>query len=139
VLFALWANIHVEFVTGLFLLGLICLEPVMDMLLGMRREPRTRLDLFQHQLSFVFMASCVAVLVNPYGPKLLGDVFHYARDTKIYDVIIEFHAMMFRTVNDWAVLTLVMLGCFALGKIRPFRPVWALLLGWGSVLCGKCG
>ena len=132
VLFALWANIHVEFVTGLFLLGLICLEPVLDMLLGMRREPRTRLDLFQHQLWFVFMASCVAVTVNPYGPKLLGDVFHYARDTKIYDVIIEFHAMMFRTANDWAVLTLVMLGCFALGKIRPFRPVWALLLGWSA-------
>src|SRR4029077_14518298 len=59
-------------------------------------------------------------------------VFHYARDTKIYDVIIEFHAMMFRTVNDWAVLILVMLACFALGRTRPFRPVWALLLGWSA-------
>jgi hypothetical protein len=71
-------------------------------------------------------------MVNPYGPDLISNVLHYARDTKIYDVIIEFHAMLFRTMNDWAVLMLLMLACFALGRTRRLRPAWALLLGWSA-------
>ena len=131
-LFALWANIHIEFVNGLFLLGVICLGPVFDRLIPMIRGPRTGVDFFHRQLWFVFVASWLAVMVNPYGPYLLSNVFHYARDTKVYDIIIEFHAMLFRTANDWAVLLLLMLACFALGRTRPFRPVWGLLLGWSA-------
>jgi hypothetical protein len=131
-LFALWANIHIEFVTGLFMLGLFCLEPILDWLLKTRPAAKTALDVFQPKLWGVFAASLVAVLVNPYGYKLVSNAFQYARDTKIYDVIVEFHAMHFRTINDWAVLALLMLGCFAFGRVRPFRPVWALLLAWSA-------
>lgn len=131
-LFALWANIHIEFVTGLFMLGVFCLEPILDWLLRTTPETRKPLDVYQGQLWAVFAASSFAVLVNPYGYKLIANVLQYARDSKIYDVIIEFHAMLFRTINDWAVLALVMLGCFAFGRIRPFRPVWALLLAWSA-------
>jgi hypothetical protein len=130
-LFVLWANIHIEFVTGLLVLGVLCLEPFLNKLVPVR-EPRTGADAFHRQLWLVFPASLVAVLVNPYGPNLLSNVLHYARDTKIYDVIIEFHAMLFRTMNDWAVLLLVMLACFALGRARHLRPAWALLLGWSA-------
>jgi hypothetical protein len=131
-LFVLWANIHIEFVTGLFMLGVFCVEPLLDRLMHITRQPRSGVDVFHRQLWFVFLASCLAVLVNPYGFNLLRNVFQYARDTRIYDVILEFHAMQFRSINDWAVLSLLMLGCFALGRIRPFRPVWALLLGWSA-------
>lgn len=130
VLFAVWANIHIEFVTGLFMLGVFCLEPFLDRLVTL--TSRTAVDAFHRQLWFVGIASLLAVLVNPYGPKLLGNVFQYARDTKIYDVIVEFHAMHFRTINDWAVLALLMLACFALGRTRPLRPVWAVLLAWSA-------
>lgn len=130
-LFLLWANIHVEFVTGLFVLGVLCFEPFLDRLCAVN-GPRTALDLFQPRLWLVFIASCLAVLLNPYGLRLLGTVFQYARDTKIYDIIIEFHAMYFRTLNDWAVLSLLMLACFALGRSRPFRPVWGVLLAWSA-------
>jgi len=131
-LFVLWANIHVEFVTGLFVLAVCCLAPFLDHLIHTRPEPRGQLDLFQRQLWWVFVACFLATLVNPYGPRLWTTVFQYAADTKIYNVIIEFSAMQFRTINDWAVLALVMMACFALGRIRPFRPVWALLLAWAA-------
>ena len=131
-LFVLWANIHVEFVTGLFLLGAFCVEPFLDWLLRNSRGPRGALDIFHRQLWLVFAASSLAVLVNPYGPNLLVDVLHYARDTKIYDIIVEFHAMHFRTINDWAVLLLLMLACFALGRAQSLRPAWALLLSWSA-------
>jgi hypothetical protein len=132
-LLCLWANIHIEFVTGLFLLGVLCLEPYLDAAAQMRRPARlSRPDAFHRQLWLAFAASLVAVMVNPYGPKLLGTVFQYARDSRIYDVIIEFQAMHFRSANDWAVLLLVMLGCFAMGRMRPFRPAWALLMAWAA-------
>jgi hypothetical protein len=131
-LFMLWANIHIEFVTGLFVLAVLCLEPLLDWLLGTTPERKTPLDLFQSRLWMIFAASCIGVLVNPYGYKLIGNVLQYARDTKIYDIISEFHAMLFRTANDWAVLALVMIACFAIGRIRPLRPVWALLLAWSA-------
>ena len=131
-LFVLWANIHIEFVNGLFLLGVVCLEPVFDRLIPTSRGPRAGMDSFHRQLWFVFAACWLSALANPYGPYLLSNVFQYARDTKVYDIIVEFHAMLFRTVNDWAVLLLLMLACFALGRTRPFRPVWGLLLGWSA-------
>jgi hypothetical protein len=131
-LFVLWANIHIEFITGLFVLGVICLEPLLDWLLRTTPEGKTSIDLYQPKLWTIFAASSVAVLVNPYGYKLIGNVLQYARDAKVYDVISEFHAMLFRTYNDWSVLALLMIGCFAFGRIRPFRPVWALLLAWSA-------
>ncbi len=131
-LFVLWANVHIEFVIGLFLLGVFCAEPLLDWVLGIARGVRLRLDDYHRQLWFVFFASCLATMVNPYGPKLFADVFHYARDTKIYDIIVEFHAMHFRSLNDWAVLLLLMLACFALGRIRPLRTAWVVLLGWAA-------
>lgn len=131
-LFVLWANIHVEFVTGLFMLGVFCSAPFLDKLVQTTREPRAALDVFHRQLWFVCLASFLGTLVNPYGPKLWRNVFQYAGDTKIYDLIVEFSAMHFRTINDWAVLLLLMLACFALGRSRPFRPVWAVLLAWSA-------
>lgn len=131
-LFALWANIHIEFITGLFALGVLCLEPLLDWLCRTTPARKTPLDLYQPQLWTIFAASSIAVLVNPFGYKLIANVLQYARDSRIYNLITEFHAMHFRTYNDWAVLTLVMLGCFAFGRIRPFRPVWAVLLGWSA-------
>jgi hypothetical protein len=131
-LFALWANIHIEFVTGLFVLGVFCLEPLLSKLGRHDLAPGTGIDVFHRQLWFVFPASLVAVMVNPYGPKLLSNVFQYAHDTKIYDVIVEFHAMHFRSINDWAVLLLLMLACFALGRARRFRPAWGLVLAWSA-------
>jgi len=131
-LFVLWANIHIEFVTGLFMLGVFCLEPLLDRLVLASGAPRTGLDAFHRQLWCVGVASFLAVLVNPYGPRLWGTVFQLAEDTRIYEVITEFQAMHFRTLNDWAVLLLLMLACFALGRARPFRAAWAVLLGWAA-------
>lgn len=131
-LLAVWANTHIEFVTGLFVLGVCCLEPLLDKLIGAERAVRGPLDVYQRQLWLVCFASFLAACVNPYGPKVFATAFRYAGDTKIYDVILEFSAMRFRTINDWAVLALVMLACFALGRSRPFRPVWGVLLGWSA-------
>lgn len=131
-IFVLWANIHIEFVTGLFMLGIFCLEPLVRKLIEIARGMRTPLDEYTRHLWITGIASGVAVMLNPYGPYLLTSAFHYARDTKIYDVIVEFHAMHFRSMNDWAVLALLMLACFSLGRNRQFRYAWSILLAWAA-------
>ena len=131
-IFVLWANIHIEFVTGLFMLGIFCLEPLARKLVEMSRGLRTPVDEYTRQLWMTGIASGVAVMLNPYGPYLLTSAFNYARDTKIYDVIVEFHAMHFRSMNDWAVLALLMLACFSLGRSRQFRYAWSILLAWAA-------
>ena len=114
------------------MLGIFCLEPLLDRFMLPAPESRTPFDQFHRQLCFVGVASFLAILVNPYGPGLLTNVLRLASDTKIYDFVLEFHAMYFRTPNDWAVLALLMLACFALGRSRPFRPAWAVLLAWAA-------
>jgi hypothetical protein len=131
-LFLFWANIHIEFVNGLFLLGVFCMEPALDIVWRVPRALRVPVDRFNRQLWFV-LASCVgATLINPYGWGVFRTAFNYAHDTQVYNVIDELHAMGFRSINDWLVLAFAITGCFALGRIRPFRPLWTVLLAWAA-------
>jgi hypothetical protein len=127
-LFALWANIHIEFISGLFLLGIFCIEPALEMIL--RIPERTAVGVSNRRLWLVFAASVVGTLANPYGIGLYRTVFQYAHDTAVYDILTELQAMNFRTLNHWTVLALLMMGCFSLGRMRRLQPAWAVLLGW---------
>jgi hypothetical protein len=116
----------------MFMLGAFCLEPFLDKAIELTGGRKKVIDALDRTLWLATIASLLATLVNPYGIKLYTSALQYANDTKIYDIIVEFHAMNFRTLNDWSVLLLLMLACFAMGRARRFRPVWALLLGWSA-------
>ncbi len=131
-LFALWANIHIEFVQGLFLLGVFCLEPLLEGISGIASVDRTTTAIPNRKLWLVLGASLLATVANPYGIRLHLTALHYAHDTRVYDVIDELRAMDFRNPGHWAVLLVLMLGCFALGRSRPVRTVWVVLLGWSA-------
>jgi hypothetical protein len=130
-LFALWANIHIEFINGLFLLGVFCIEPALEMILRIPKR-RTGNAVPNRRLWLIFAASVVGTLANPFGVGVYRTVFQYAHDTAVYDIITELRAMDFRTLNHWAVLALLMMGCFALGRMRRLQPAWAVLLGWSA-------
>lgn len=131
-LFLLWVNIHIEFVNGLFVLGVFCIEPLIDIACRVPQAMRTPIDTRNRRLWFVLAACVAATLINPYGVGVYRTVLSYAHDSKILNVVMEMHAMQFRYLNDWFVLALTMMGCFALGRIRPFRPLWAVLLAWAA-------
>lgn len=111
-LFAVWANVHIQFVYGLLLLGLACVVP--------GRRP------------WRLLAACaLATLVNPYHVRLYGVVWDYATQPGPYRVIHELTALGFRDTWDWAVLGLALAAAFALGR-RPRLPLFELLLLGGS-------
>ena len=129
-IFLVWANIHIEFVDGLFLLGVFSVEGLARKTVAVDNERDRSLPM--RLLWSVLATSVAATLINPYGTGLYATVFHYAHDAKVYDVVAELRAMPFRSPEEWAVLVLLMLGCFRLGRSKFVRPAWLLLLPWAA-------
>lgn len=128
-LFALWANVHIQFVYGLFVLGLFTLEGPLNRLLrwsAVDQEPHKALPV--HRMMLVTATCLVATLVNPYHFRIYLVVLDYLRQPGLYNLIREYGAMDFRTASNWAVLFLVLAATFVLGKRPRGGAVWILLL-----------
>jgi hypothetical protein len=122
-LYVLWANIHIQFVYGLFILGLACVAPVIDS--GVRRlgtalhegpcSNSTRSQLALYTVSALCMA---ATLLTPYHFRIYSVVFEYATQPGPFRFVNELRALEFREVPDWVMLALGAAATFALGR-RP--------------------
>jgi hypothetical protein len=129
--YVLWANIHVQFANGIFLLGLACVSPVLDRVLG-QDTSRMHADKVGTRAWWIMVAmsvACVlATLVNPYGVNLYRPVVELPTQAAPLQVIPEMHALTFRRLTDWAALALAGLATFALGRMRRLSAFDILLL-----------
>jgi hypothetical protein len=135
-LFALWANIHIQFVYGLFVLGVAALEDPLNRLLGHNTaagEVQDRPIPFGTMV-LVTTACALAVLVNPYHVRMYAIVWEFVRMPGLYGLISELQAMQFRSLPDWLVLLLTLWAAFALGRRRRISPFWGLLFLTGAFL-----
>lgn len=117
-LYAIWANLHIQFVYGLFLLVLASAElPITRILGGL--VPGVDVDRPSTQTWWRLVALTVccflATLFNPYHVRLYGIVLDFAAQSGAYKLIGELQAMDFRDVTNWTVLTLSFAASFALG------------------------
>jgi hypothetical protein len=156
VLYAVWANVHIQFIYGLAFLGLGCAAPVLDRLLG-RPTSGVHADTAGtrpwRRLVLLTAACALATLLNPYGPRLYGVVWEYASQRAAYDIMAELQSLEFRGVTAWVALALFGLAAFSLGRrARPSsfdvlllagtafagfhtrRDVWFLALGAVAVM-----
>jgi hypothetical protein len=129
--YALWANLHIQFIHGLFVLALACVAPLIDRVLG-RCETGEHADRAGSrawwQLVALTAACFLATLCNPYHLRLYGVVVDYAAQTGAYDLVEEHLAMDFRSVWNWAQLALALGAAFALGRRRYISSFEGLLL-----------
>ena len=128
--FVAWANIHIQFVYGLALIGMYAVEPLIATWLN-RSEPvrNVRGELGRRA---ALLAACVAAtLVNPYGIKVYVPVLEVVQSTTMFQYITELHAMDFRHPAHWIVLAMILGAAFTLGRERETRPLPWLLLGAG--------
>jgi hypothetical protein len=135
-LFALWANLHIQFIYGLFVLGLAALEGPINGLLRLRTPVAGEEDrsLPARRMVLISVACLLATLVNPYYFRIYGVVLDTIRQAGLYDLISELAAMNFRTIPSWIVLFLTLGAAFALGIRREVSSFWVLLLLAGSFL-----
>jgi hypothetical protein len=131
-LFAFWANWHIQFVYGLFVLGVFAADPLVNSLVGYRPASPSRLP--PSALWWTLFASTAATLLNPYGAKVYGTVLLYAGQTRIYNQISEFLAMDFRHPQHYLAVLLVLSAALVIGWQRNIRPLWLILLLTVSVL-----
>lgn len=125
----IWANVHVQFVYGLFLIGLFCIEPVLDwVILGRERAHKTSLQLWS-----VLGASTLATFLNPYGFGPYQVILDFVRQPLLAGYVGETIAMKFTGFPDYLVLVLSLAAAFALGRKKCVEPLWVMLLLWAVV------
>lgn len=114
-LFVLWANLHIQFVYGLGILGLFALERPLTAAL---KWPLPDTSVPTRWLWTTLVLSVLATLVNPYGWRIYTVVLQYATQTAPLSVVNEMQAMQFRSTTDWAALLLACWALFAIGSAR---------------------
>ena len=126
-LFALWANLHVQFVHGLFVLGLAMAD---SLLVGLvRRDDRIdRHRVPLRPLAMTIAACTLATLATPYGIGLYRAVVEHSGQRAIYKYINELSSPPFRGPAEWVFLALALGAAFSLGRQRRVEPFPLLML-----------
>ncbi len=135
--FALWANLHIQFVYGLMLLGLACAVPVLDRWRQCEPEHdgagrfRSR---HWWQLVGLAAACFFATFATPYHVQLYRVIAEYATQPGPYRCIVELKALEFREIPDWVMLAFAGWATYSLGRRAQQGYFDLLLLALTAVL-----
>ena len=134
--FLIWANIHIQFIYGLAVLGLFA---------GMNLLQRIaiRFRVYPHFLTtptlpvlqpFAVLGCCIlASCVGPYSFHLYQEAFVISKSKIMYKMIIELQALSFKYFNQYLELLLAIGAYFALGWQKKMDPFKLALLLFASV------
>ncbi|MGA3087432.1 MAG: hypothetical protein ABSD75_02395 [Terriglobales bacterium] len=126
-LFLVWANLHVQFIYGLFLIGLLAgvlLTQQLANRIGIAPGFLIVSRLPAAQLVVLFAACALATVVGPNFYHPYQAVYEYSKAKFTYSVIIELLPLTFRSYSHYAELLLAASGFFAVGwqrKLDPFK------------------
>jgi len=136
-LFLLWANLHIQFVYGLFAVGLLVaanLTHRFSEALGFAPDSRSSPVLPPKPLA-VILASCIlATVIGPnfYHPYLV--VLAYSKAKFAYSIISELQPLSFRGYSHFAELFLAAAGFYAVGWRKKLDPFKLILLTVAAVV-----
>ena len=131
--FVLWANLHIQFIYGLLLLGLGCVAPLFDRLLARRRGTALG-PAFSWEILVLTVLCVLGTLINPYTVELYRVVLEYATQPGPFQCVNELKALEFREPCDWVMLLLGAGALFALGRRQRLSSFeLLLLLGTGAL------
>ena len=129
VLFAVWVNIHIQFVDGLVVLGVAAVEP-----LAGRWWP-WRATRMRAGPAWMVLGGCVlGTLMNPYGWRIYQIAFGLAAEGGVANAITELKALEFRDAADFLLVFMALAAAAALAWRRHFAFFETALLAAGSYL-----
>jgi hypothetical protein len=127
-IFVLWTNLHIQFVYGLFILGLFAVAITVSGV-GSKRFASIQSVKIRPTSAWIVLGVCtLATLVGPYFASVYATVFSYAGNTTQYQQVIEHAAINFRKPEHYVQLLLVMSAFFAVGWKKSLDPFRILLL-----------
>lgn len=130
-LFVVWANVNIQFVYGLFVLGAATLEAFLERVLSgseQRERPLLR------PLVLAFAVCALATVVGPYHVTIYLPVIDAVRLTAPFQYLQELQAPRFREPFDWLALALLLGAVFLTGRHRSPSVFLMVLLGTGAFL-----
>lgn len=116
VIFAVWANVHIQFIDGLIVLLLGAIAPVLRGLLANVSPPSPPAGDWVRQAKerlAVFGICVFATLLNPYGWKVYVAAWELASQAGVLNKINELQAIPFRDGGDYLVLFLALAAAVA--------------------------
>lgn len=135
-IFFAWANLHVQFIYGLFALGLfagINLLQRIAILQGVYPDFMARPNLPCSKLWLVLAFSAAATCLGPYTFHLYQVVFSYSSSKVIYSMISELQALSFGGISHFLELLLAAAAFLALGWQKKLDPFKVALLAVASI------
>ncbi|MBV8437571.1 MAG: hypothetical protein JOY95_08685 [Silvibacterium sp.] len=128
-LFVLWANIHIQFIDGLMVLGVAACEP----LLGRWWKPYVS-RLSARSLWLALAACIAAACVNPYGTGIYKVARALASQPGVLNTVSEMHALPFRSLGDFLLLFLTLAAVGVMFRFHRLFPFETLMLALAVVL-----
>lgn len=119
VTFALWANLHGSFLMGLGLLGLMAIGRVFDVIWRTGRVGAALRGGEFRRLALLTPIAAAAVLLNPYGIGIYGEVFAVASNPNLKDLF-EWLPLSLRMSQGQAAAAIT-IGLFLLYRMSPRR------------------
>ncbi len=129
-LFALWANLHIQFVYGLAVLA--CFAVNVSVVKRLKTADRTHANLEEWQGWVAVAGALLATLCSPYTWHLYSTVYSYAFQTTALVAISEMSSLAFRSFTDWSALALFCFGVGSLAWSRKKSFILAVLLLLGA-------
>lgn len=130
VIFALWANVHIQFIDGLLVLGLAWVETLAASWgisnASTRMQPKW--------MGLALAGSLLATLLNPFGWRIYQAAYELATQAGALNKISELQAIPFRNATDFVVLLLALGSAAALAWQRRFLLFEMALLVFAVVL-----
>jgi hypothetical protein len=132
-LFVLWANLHIQFVYGLFVLGVAAVEPLVQRALPEAwTDSRPRVE--ARFVWLTFLACVAAIFVTPYHVGIYRPLLDHITQVGTFDLIMELQAPNFRFPTDWMMLALTLGAVFVLGRQRTLAVFPTLVLAAGVMV-----
>ena len=128
-IFALWANLHIQFIDGLVVLAIALAESVLA-----RRWTVIQTRMRPGRLCGIFVACLLAPLANPYGWRIYQVAYDLAAQPGVMNKVGELTALPFRSLDDWLLLLLLVAAVAVLARARRFALFEILLLAFAVVV-----
>lgn len=128
-LFAVWANVHIQFIDGLLILGLATMEP------ALRRWWKSEEVSGSTRAFGLTLAACIAAAcLNPYGPGIYKIAWQLGSQPGVLDQVSEMMALPFRAWSDYLLLFMALAAAGVLFRYRRLVPFETLMLAMAAVL-----
>jgi hypothetical protein len=132
-IFALWANLHIQFINGLIVLGFA----VIDCFIG-PHWTRTRSLIHPATLYCFAITSVLATFANPYGWHIYKVAYDLASQSGVFYELAELQAMPFRDLADYGVLFFGVAAATVIFRTRRFQLFDLLLIAFAFTTSFRC-